>query len=416
MISETTEFKSICVAGLGYIGLPTAALFAKSGIQVFGYDVNPSTVEIINNGQAHIKEVDLDGLIQGVTANGMLTASTKPSKADVYILCVPTPFSDNQKPDLSFLEQVLDDIAPLIKVGDLIIIESTVPPGTTRNICTLLEEKRPDLKEAGGAGTAYYAAHCPERVLPGRILIELVQNDRIIGGMTEPCADKARNLYETVVRGECFLTTSQTAELAKLSENAFRDVNIAFANELSVIAGKLDIDVWELISLANKHPRVNILNPGPGVGGHCIAVDPWFIVDAAPEETKLIKTARSINDSMPQNVVERIQTAAEKLKTPKIACLGLAFKADIDDLRSSPALEITEKLACNDSYEVLAVEPNIKHLPSSLQNGNVEFTSLQDALKRADIVALLVDHTQFKRINRKQLLDKIIIDTRGLWS
>ncbi len=417
MISEVSTFKSICVVGLGYIGLPTAALFAKSGIQVHGYDINANTVKTINEGQAHIQEVDLDGLIQGVISNGLLKAATKPVSADVYLISVPTPFKENHKPDLTYIKNAIRDIAPLVKEGDLIILESTIPPGTTKEMCHWLEEKRPDLKKAGGVGIAYHAAHCPERVLPGRILIELVQNDRIIGGITNQCAEKARSLYEIVVRGECFLTNSQTAELAKLSENAFRDINIAYANELSLIASQLDIDVKELIHLANKHPRVNILNPGPGVGGHCIAVDPWFIVDAAPENSPLIQTARVVNDGMPQKIIQKIENAAAKFKKPQIACLGLAFKADIDDLRSSPALTITKSLASKNDFEILVVEPNINELPSNLSSiENVTLTSLKQALKTADVIALLVDHTPFKRVSKNLLLDKIIIDTRGIWS
>jgi UDP-N-acetyl-D-mannosaminuronic acid dehydrogenase len=417
MISEVSTFKSICVVGLGYIGLPTAALFAKSGIQVYGYDINVDTVETINEGQAHIQEVDLDGLIQGVISNGLLKAATKPVSADVYLISVPTPFKDNHQPDLTYIKNAIRDIAPLVKDGDLIILESTIPPGTTKEMCHWLEEQRPDLRKAGGVGIAYHAAHCPERVLPGRILIELVQNDRIIGGITNQCAEKARSLYEIVVRGECFLTNSQTAELAKLSENAFRDINIAYANELSLIADQLDIDVRELIHLANKHPRVNILSPGPGVGGHCIAVDPWFIVDAAPENSPLIQTARIVNDGMPKKIIQKIEDAAAKFKKPQIACLGLAFKADIDDLRSSPALTITKVLASKNDFEILVVEPNINELPPSLANTqNVTLTSLTQALKAADVIALLVDHTQFKRVSKKPLLDKIIIDTRGIWS
>jgi UDP-N-acetyl-D-mannosaminuronic acid dehydrogenase len=416
MIHNQPDYKSICVVGLGYIGLPTAALFAKSGIQVYGYDVTPQTVETINNGKAHIKEVDLDGLLQGVVANGKLKASTKPKAADVFIIAVPTPFKEGNKPDLSYIKDAIKDIAPVIKAGDLIILESTVPPGTTKQMCTWLELERPDLKDGRGAGSAYFAAHCPERVLPGRVLIELVENDRIIGGITNACAAKARALYETVVRGECFLTTSQTAELVKLSENAFRDINIAYANELSLIANDLDIDVWELIELANKHPRVNILNPGPGVGGHCIAVDPWFIVDAAPDNTQLIRSARQVNDMMPEKVIEKVLKLAAKFKEPKIACLGLAFKADIDDLRSSPALAVTEQLAENKELNILAVEPNITELPARLNDKGIKLMPLHDVLNEADILVLLVDHTPFKRLAKNILSDKIVIDTRGIWS
>ena len=407
------EFKSLCVIGLGYIGLPTAAVFAKSGLQVTGVDVNPKAVASINTGKAHIVEVDLDGLLQGVVSNGSLKAQTEPAQADAFIIAVPTPFKDGFSPDLSYVEAATRSIAPYVQQGNLIVLESTVPPGATDQMVAWLEEERPDLK--GGCGTSYFAAHCPERVLPGRVLIELVQNDRIIGGITEDCADRAEALYEIFVKGNCYRTNARTAEMAKLSENAFRDVNIAFANELSLIADKLDIDVWELIALANKHPRVNILLPGPGVGGHCIAVDPWFIVDAAPDEARLIRTAREVNDAKPDAVINKVKRAVARFKAPTVACFGLAFKADIDDLRSSPALDITKRLAAELDCTVLAVEPNIEELPKNLADKNVKLVSTLEAVEQADILVLLVDHKPFKRVPPAKLAEKVVIDTRGIW-
>lgn len=412
--SNMHTYKSLCVVGLGYIGLPTAAVFAKSGLKVTGVDVNQRAVDTINTGQAHIVEVDLDGLLQGVVANGSLKAQTTPEKADAFIIAVPTPFMENHKPDLTYVEAAIKSVAPFVDPGNLIVLESTVPPGATDKMVAWLEEARPDLK--GGCGSQYFAAHCPERVLPGRVLIELVQNDRIIGGMTDECARRAEALYDVFLKGECFLTNARTAELAKLSENAFRDVNIAFANELSLIADKLDIDVWELIRLANRHPRVNILQPGPGVGGHCIAVDPYFIVDSAPNEAKLIATARHVNEAKPELVISKIKHAAAKLKAPTVACFGLAFKADIDDLRTSPALMITERVARELECRVLAVEPNVDQLPDTLQELGVEFSSIANALEQADILVLLVDHKPFKQVPAGKRAEKIVIDTRGVWT
>ncbi len=408
-------FKSLCVIGLGYIGLPTAAVFAKSGLQVTGVDVSEKAVKSINTGKAHIVEVDLDGLLQGVVANGSLKAQTVPAEADAFIIAVPTPFKEDHVPDLSYVEAATRSIAPFIREGNLIVLESTIPPGATDKMVAWLEEERPDLKDAGGVGRAYFAAHCPERVLPGRVLIELVQNDRIIGGITDECAERARTLYEIFVNGDCYLTNARTAEMAKLSENAFRDVNIAFANELSVIADKLSIDVWQLIELSNKHPRVNILQPGPGVGGHCIAVDPWFIVDAVPNEARLIRTAREVNDYKPQVVIDKVKKAVCRFKNPTVAFMGLAFKADIDDLRSSPALDITVQLANELECSMLAVEPNISELPANLKNTQIKLTETFEAVEQADILVLLVDHKAFKRIPSSKRAEKIIIDTRGIW-
>ena len=407
-------FNSLCVVGLGYIGLPTAAVFAKADLKVTGVDINRQAVETINSGKAHIVEVDLDGLLQGVVANGSLKAQTEPTKADAFIIAVPTPFKEGHKPDLSYIEEATKAIAPFVEDGNLIVLESTVPPGATDKMVGWLEAERPDL--AGSCGSRYFAAHCPERVLPGRVLIELVQNDRIVGGITDECALRAEALYEIFLKGDCFLTNARTAELAKLSENAFRDVNIAYANELSIIADKLDIDAGELITLANRHPRVSILQPGPGVGGHCIAVDPWFIVDSAPEEARLIATARAVNDRKPGLVVDKVKRAAGKFKDPTVAFLGLAFKADIDDLRTSPALLIAETVARDLDCRKLAVEPNVETLPQALVDQGVEQSDLATAIDAADILVLLVDHKPFKRVPASKRAEKVVIDTRGIWT
>ena len=409
-------FKKICVIGLGYIGLPTAAVFARSGVEVVGVDVNPSAVDTINSGKAHIVEADLDVLLHDVVENGKLKACLKAEEADAYLIAVPTPFKGDHEPDLAYVEAATRSIAPYVKEGSLLVLESTVPPGATEKMVGWLEDERPDLKENGGAGIAYFAAHCPERVLPGRVLIELVSNDRIIGGITPLCSEKAQALYEIFVEGDCVITTARTAELTKLTENSFRDVNIAFANELSIICDKLDINVWELIGLANRHPRVNILQPGPGVGGHCIAVDPWFVVDAVPDDAKIIRVAREINDCKPDWVIEKVKkaTADTGKKCPIIACLGLAFKADIDDLRESPALMITEKLAHASIGEIIAVEPNIEVQTASLAKLGVKLVNLEYALSNADVLVLLVDHTPFKVLALCELTGLEIVDTRGI--
>lgn len=408
------KFEKICVVGLGYIGLPTAAVFADHGIKVVGVDVSQKAVDTINTGKAHIVEPDLDALLKRVVDNGTLKAQTSAENADAYIIAVPTPFKGDHEPDLKYIESATRALAPSVKEGDLLILESTVPPGATEQMVAWLEEERPDLKEAGGAGKAFYAAHCPERVLPGRVLIELIENDRLIGGITDQCSARAQALYKTFVKSECVITNARTAELAKLTENSFRDVNIAFANELSVIADKLDINVWELIALANRHPRVNILQPGPGVGGHCIAVDPWFIVDAVPNEARLIRTAREINDGKPQWVINKVKEAiANSAKDkPTVACLGLAFKPDIDDLRESPALDITQELKAMNIATILAVEPNV-HEP---EIAGLNLTSLSTALEQSDIIVLLVDHKEFKEITLDQLAQKALVDTRGIFS
>jgi UDP-N-acetyl-D-mannosaminuronic acid dehydrogenase len=416
------QFSTISVIGLGYIGLPTAAVIASRGIKVIGVDVNQKAVDTINEGNIHIVEPDLDIVVRSTVMTGNLRATTVPEPADAFIVAVPTPFifdkeqGDNHAPDLSYIEKASLAIAPVLKKGDLVILESTSPVGATEQMAAWLAAARPDLSfpQDKGEQADIKVAHCPERVLPGYVLQELVSNDRVIGGMSPACSERAVELYKTFVRGECIITNARTAEMAKLTENSFRDVNIAFANELSLICDKLKINVWELIKLANRHPRVSILNPGPGVGGHCIAVDPWFIVNSCPEQAKLIKQARLVNDYKPHYVLEQIVAAADQFKRPVIACLGLAFKADIDDLRESPALDIVKALATKNIGTVLAVEPNIKELPQSLAGGSVQLSTFANAMEQANVVVVLVDHKQFKVADKAGFARKVVIDTRGV--
>ncbi|HDR7280158.1 MULTISPECIES: UDP-N-acetyl-D-mannosamine dehydrogenase [Bacillus cereus group] len=402
---------TVCVIGLGYIGLPTASLLAAKGFDVVGVDVNKQAVEKINNGEVHIYEPDLDVLVNQTVKVGKLRAAIEPVEADVYIIAVPTPFQENNKPDLKFVESATRSIAPYVKKDSLIILESTSPVGTTEKIEKWILEERLDLKNE----TNLFFAYCPERVLPGKILKELIANDRIVGGLNISSTKKAAEFYRKFVNGAVLESNSRTAEMAKLTENAFRDVNIAFANELSLICDQLNVDVWELIDLANHHPRVNILSPGPGVGGHCIAVDPWFIVDASPEFSKLIRTARNVNNYKPQYVIEQIVKQAGKINNPKIACLGLAFKANIDDLRESPSVEIVKNLADLNIGDVYAVEPNIETLPKELEAKNIILVDTNQAINQADIVVFLVEHEAFKSIDKMILKDKVIIDTKGIF-
>ncbi|NUF82799.1 UDP-N-acetyl-D-mannosamine dehydrogenase, partial [Acinetobacter seifertii] len=389
----STSFKHICVIGLGYIGLPTAATFAAHGIKVTGVDVNQHAVDMINQGKVHIIEPDLDALVRDVVAQGKLSAQTIPTEANAYIVAVPTPFKDDYQPDLKYIEAASKAIAPFLKKGNLVILESTSPVEATEQMAAWLSEARPDLTfpQQKGEEADILVAHCPERVLPGKVLQELISNDRIIGGMTPRCSKAASELYQIFVKGDCIETNARTAEMCKLTENSFRDVNIAFANELSMICNKLNINVWELISLANRHPRVNILQPGPGVGGHCIAVDPWFIVAKTPEQAQLIRVAREVNDSKPEWVIDQVKikiadflqsNPTKTIKDVTIACYGLAFKPDIDDLRESPALEITKKLA-EQGLNILAIEPNIEKLPQTMPD-NVQLTDIEAGLE-ADI-------------------------------
>lgn len=416
------KFSSLSVIGLGYIGLPTAAVFASRKIRVVGVDVNQKAVDIINQGKIHIVEPDLDIAVHAAVTEGYLKATTKPEAADAFIVAVPTPFKgDNHEPDLSYIEAASKAIAPVLQKGNLVILESTSPVGATEQMAAWLAEARPDLTfpQTHGEDSDIRVAHCPERVLPGHVMRELIENDRVIGGMTPKCSAYAVALYKAFVQGECVITNARTAEMAKLTENSFRDVNIAFANELSMICDKLDINVWELIKLANRHPRVNILQPGPGVGGHCIAVDPWFIVSKTPEQARLIRTAREVNDSKPEWVIEKVKIAiadflqANPTKTAKdviVACYGLAFKPDIDDLRESPACAIAQQIINFHQGTVLLVEPNIDCLPAKLSNNELVKADL--AYAKADIHVLLVDHKEFKQ---QGPTCGLVVDTKGIW-
>ena len=414
------KFKHICVIGLGYIGLPTAATFAAHGVKVTGVDVNQHAVDMINQGKVHIVEPDLDALVKDVVEKGMLSAQTTPVEADAYIVAVPTPFKDNHEPDLKYIESASKALAPFLSKGNLVILESTSPVGATEQMAEWLSDARTDLSfpQQVNDKADILIAHCPERVLPGKVLQELISNDRIIGGITPICSQAAIELYKIFVQANCIETNARTAEMCKLTENSFRDVNIAFANELSIICDKLDINVWELISLANRHPRVNILQPGPGVGGHCIAVDPWFIVSKTPEQARLIRAAREVNDNKPEWVLDQVkikiadflQANPEKtIKDITIACYGLAFKPNIDDLRESPALSITQKLA-EQGFNIMAIEPNIQALPTYLPS-NVKLGNLTD-VHNVDIHLILVDHKEF--ISLKNLNTCYTVDTKGI--
>lgn len=412
------SFKTVSVIGLGYIGLPTAAVFASRGIDVIGVDISEKTVQTINEGRVHIVEPDLDIVVRGAVHAGKFRATTQVEPADAFLIAVPTPFKGDHEPDLSYVEAATLSIAKVLKAGDLVVLESTSPVGSTEQMALWLAQARPDLTfpHTHHEKADVQIAHCPERVLPGKVLQELVSNDRIIGGLTPFCTERAQLLYELIVAGDCIATNARTAEMAKLTENSFRDVNIAFANELSIICEQLDINVWELIRLTNRHPRVNVLNPGPGVGGHCIAVDPWFIVHSAPERARMIRLARDINNQKPKFVVNQVRTLAEQFKKPVIACFGLSFKADIDDLRESPALDITEEIAHLQLGEVLAVEPHIQTLPDKLTALGVRLCSVNEALERANTVVILVDHKVFIRIPKEKFSTKMLVDTRGLLS
>jgi len=395
---------SVCVLGLGYIGLPTASLLATKGFNVTGVDVRQDVVKTINGGKIHIVEPELDILVKSAVQSGHLVASLEPETADIFILAVPTPFKNDYEPDLSYVEQATKNIAPFLREGNIVILESTSPVGTTELVSEWIRDTR-------GDEIKLYIAHCPERVLPGHILRELIENDRVVGGITPEATQKVAEFYRTFVSGKVLETDARTAEMAKLVENSYRDVNIAFANELSLICDEEGVNVWELINLANHHPRVNILQPGPGVGGHCIAVDPWFIVHRNPQKAKLIKTARLVNESKPEWVIEKVKERAEHFKDPVIACLGLAYKNDIDDLRESPALRIAQLLKESNIGQVIASEPNVQEKEvKGLSN-----LSLDEVLHKADIIVLLVKHKEFLNLNIKALQEKIIIDTCGVF-
>ncbi|WP_260925342.1 UDP-N-acetyl-D-mannosamine dehydrogenase [Novosphingobium sp. 9] len=407
----------VCVVGLGYIGLPTAAVIARAGCKVLGLDVSQRVVDTINRGEIHIEEVDLDGLVQGVVSRGLLSASIEVAPADIFVIAVPTPFDENHAPDISYVLSAARTIAPVLKAGDVVILESTSPVGTTEQMRDMIAEMRPDLKVPGLTREIpdISIAYCPERVLPGRILEELTNNDRSIGGITPRCARKALSFYKRFVRGECVTTDARSAEMTKLVENAYRDVNIAFANELSMVADRMGLDVWEVIRLANRHPRVNILSPGPGVGGHCIAVDPWFIVHSAPEETPLIRTARGVNDGKMHHVIARAEALLETHPEARVACLGLAFKANIDDFRESPARFVASRLVRRFGSRISVVEPYAAELPLEFKDTGVAQIDIDDALEICDILIVLVDHDVFRVVPLAERADKLVYDTRGIW-
>ncbi|WND83030.1 UDP-N-acetyl-D-mannosamine dehydrogenase [Lysobacter capsici] len=417
------SFDTVSVIGLGYIGLPTAAAFAAARKRVIGIDVTASIVDTINRGEIHIIEPELDTAVRAAVSGGFLRASLRPEAADAFLIAVPTPFKNDHEPDLSYIEAAAKSLAPVLRKGDLVVLESTSPVGATEQLAAWLAAARPDLSFPQDAGEQadVNIAYCPERVLPGHVMRELIENDRVIGGMTARCSQRACELYKSFVRGECIVTNARTAEMCKLTENAFRDVNIAFANELSIICDKLGINVWDLVGLANRHPRVNILQPGPGVGGHCIAVDPWFIVDSAPDEARLIRTAREVNNGKPGWVINKIDEAIAQAKADgkqnedlTIAVFGLAFKPDIDDLRESPALDIAVELAGRHPGRVLAVEPHISVLPAKLDASKLILVDLPTASAQADIAVLLVDHKPFKDHSLPSHMK--IIDTKGIWT
>ena len=397
--------RKICVIGLGYIGLPTASLLANRGYQIHGVDVVQSRVDRINNGDIEIVEPDLDIFIKSAIDSGNLIADTKPNKADIFIIAVPTPFHKGFIPNIDFVIDATKSIAPYIEDGNIIILESTSPIGTTYKIENIL-------RDSGVDTSKIYISHSPERVLPGQIMRELVENDRIVGGLTKEATKKTIEFYKTFVKGEVIPTDAKTAEMAKLTENSFRDVNIAFANELSILCDRFNIDVWELISLTNRHPRVDILKPSAGVGGHCIAVDPWFIVHASGGDAKIIKTAREVNNYKSRWVIEKIKNSSLEFekrynRKSKIASMGLAFKPDIDDLRESPALYITEELISN-GLDILAVEPNIKSCD------RLDILDYNIAIKEADIIVFLVAHREFKSLHIDK--DKEILDFCGVYN
>lgn len=404
--SYNPQDTSVCVVGLGYIGLPTASVLATKGFQVYGTDVRSDVVDTINQGKIHIQEPDLDILVRSAVNSGQLKAGQQPKSADVFILCVPTPIRPDHSPDLSYIQEACEAIREHVRPGNLIVLESTSPPRTTEDL--VVPAAVPD---GMVVGADVFVAHCPERVLPGRILLEVVQNDRVVGGVTPSCTEQALKFYETFVNGNVLATNSVAAEVTKLVENSYRDVNIAFANELSMLADSLEVDVQEIIELANRHPRVAILSPGPGVGGHCISVDPWFLVHARPELTRLIRTARQVNDAKPGHIVRHVIKLAGQLSLPKIGCLGITYKADVDDLRESPSLEIVRQLREKSEGTVLPCDPLI----SNDQFKEFELYPLEHVLQQANILVLLTDHRPFCNLPPKVLQEKIVVDTRGIW-
>lgn len=413
----SVAFEKVSIIGLGYVGLPTAATIAARGIQVLGVDVREDVVKRVNSGGTHIIEPDLDIIVHSVVGAGKLRAITKPEPADVFVIAVPTPASKEHQPDMRAVGSALSSVAPVLARGNLIIIESTSPVGTTRQAAEQLRELRPDLSfpDQAPERADVMMAYCPERILPGNTLRELTDNDRLVGGLDQKSAERAHALYSVFVKGQIHQTTAATAEMVKLTENAFRDVNIAFANELSLICEASGLDVWQVIRLANMHPRVNILDPGPGVGGHCIPVDPWFIVDQQPKLAHLIRTAREVNMSKQEDVVARIQRTASRFREPRIALLGLSYKPNVDDLRESPAVAIAEELIAAKSGQLFLVEPYLSGPPARFANKpGVHWCELNEAIHQADIIALLVAHDQFRNLDRRAVTEKILIDTVGL--
>jgi UDP-N-acetyl-D-mannosaminuronic acid dehydrogenase len=412
----------VSVIGLGYIGLPTAAVLASHQINVVGVDIDSHVVSTINQGKIHIVEPGLEDLVRTAVQTGRLKATTQIEESDVFVIAVPTPFKGNHEPDLSYIKSAAKMISSVLNEGNIVILESTSPVGTTEKMVGWMQEARTDLtfplfgRDADNFDI--YVSHCPERVLPGNVLRELVDNDRIIGGITTECAERSKEFYDIFVKGSCITTDCRTAELSKLVENSFRDVNIAFANELSLICDKLDIDVWKLIELANRHPRVDIMRPGPGVGGHCIAVDPWFIIDSAPNESNLIHISRIINDNKPKFILDKINSVFKSINKPlseiSVACLGLSFKPDIDDLRASPAMEIVHSLTVKKIKKIYVIEPNISSLPDNLDIHSVELSNIEDGIKFSDVVLILVAHKEFLTIDKKLLMGKKVVDSIGI--
>lgn len=412
------EFASVVVLGLGYIGLPTAAVIASRGMKVTGVDTNETVVKTVATGSIHIIEPDLDGLVQKVVSIGALTTANKPVPADVFIIAVPTPIDHENRPDLSMVMAAVESIIDLIVPGNLIVLESTSPIGTTDKIANLIGQRRPDLRigsNGSDARSSVFVAYCPERVLPGRILTELVNNDRCVGGVSCSSSRVAQQFYKTFVRGACVATTAKTAELVKLAENAYRDTNIAFANELSLISERHEINVWEVIDLANRHPRVNILKPGAGVGGHCIAVDPWFIIDAAPDIARLIRVSREVNSRKTDAVLDRAVEIIGDHPYANVACCGLAFKPNVDDLRESPALEIAMRLAQKYGPRIKVVEPNVHKLPRPLKDCGVDLIDIGEAIRSCEIAVVLVGHDEFKLVPLSERRHLSVIDACGIW-
>ena len=424
MARENQKFATISVIGLGYIGLPTAAAFASRKYKVIGVDVNKHAVDTINAGRIHIVEPGLASVVKTAVEDGFLSATAKPVEADAYLIAVPTPLESRYHPDMVYIRNAAESIAPVLRHNALVVLESTSPVGATQQVAEWLAALRPDLSfpQQAGEQADIKVAYCPERVMPGQVMEELIKNDRVIGGMTPACSARASELYKIFLEGECVMTNSRMAEMCKLTENSFRDVNIAFANELSLICAEQGIDVWQLICLANRHPRVSILQPGPGVGGHCIAVDPWFIVSQNPQYAQLIRTARAVNDAKPHWVINQVKaTVADclakshrRVSDVTIACFGLTFKPNTDDLRQSPALEITETLSNWHSGKILVVEPNVNQLPKNLVK-HCSLVSFNDALRQSDVLVMLVDHDEFKGIHSAQIEHHWVVDTKGVW-